>query len=50
LRYGFHVHAGDGDAKRAEARAAEFAAAPAWELAKARRPWLYELRRAGKAS
>jgi hypothetical protein len=47
LRYGFHVHAGDGDPTRSAARAAEFAAAPAWELAPAQRPWLRTLRRAG---
>ena len=46
LRYGFHVHGGDGDAKRAEERAAEFAAAPNWELAPAQRPWRTALRRA----
>jgi hypothetical protein len=47
LRYGFHIHAGDCEAKRAEARAAKFAAAPAWELAPAQRPWRNALRRAG---
>jgi hypothetical protein len=46
LRYGFHVHASDGDAKRAEERAAEFAAAPAWALMSAERPWRHVLRRA----
>ncbi len=47
LRYGFHVHADDYDAQRAAARASEFAAAPAWELAPAQRPWRKALRRAG---
>jgi hypothetical protein len=46
LRYGFYVHAGDGDPKRAEERAAEFAAAPAWALMPAERPWRHVLRRA----
>jgi hypothetical protein len=47
LRYGFHVHAGVYDAGRADKRAVAFAAAPAWELAKAQRPWQHRLRRAG---
>src|SRR5262249_28152017 len=47
LRYGFHVHAGPADGRRADARATEFAATPAWELAMAPRPWQYTLRRAG---
>src|SRR5439155_19531340 len=50
LRYGFHVHAGDGDAERAEERARAFAATPAWELAPAPRPWRTSLRRAGAAT
>jgi hypothetical protein len=48
LRYGFHIHGGDYDAKRAAAWAVEFAAAPAWELAPTPRPWRSVLRRAGK--
>jgi hypothetical protein len=47
LRYGFHIHAGESDAKRADKRAAAFAAAPAWELAPAQRPWRNVLHRAG---
>jgi hypothetical protein len=50
LRYGFHVHAGPADAAKANDRATAFAQAPAWELAKAQRPWLHVLRRAGNAT
>jgi hypothetical protein len=50
LRYGFHVHAGNRDPARAGQRAAEFAAAPAWELVPAPRPRRLALRRAGKAT
>ena len=50
LRYGFHVHAGNRDPARAGQRAAEFAAAPAWKLVPAERPWRHVLRRAGNAT
>jgi len=45
LRYGFHVHAGPGDPKAAEVRRQAFAAAPAWEVVKAERPWRVKLQR-----
>ena len=48
LRYGFHVHAGPVEAKRAEERRQAFAESPAWEVAPAERPWRVALRRAGK--
>ncbi|MBY0521746.1 MAG: PmoA family protein [Gemmataceae bacterium] len=48
LRYGFHVHAGAVDARKAEARKQAFADAPAWEVAKAERPWRVLLRRAAR--
>jgi hypothetical protein len=47
LRYGFHVHASECAAPRAEERFAAFAAAPAWELVTAPRPWMKALRRGG---
>lgn len=45
LRYGLHVHAGDVAAATAATRQAAFAAAPAWEVVAAKRPWRVELRR-----
>src|SRR5262245_46631257 len=48
LRYGFHVHAGLGDVKAAEARRQALAGTAAWEVAAAERPWRVRLRRAGK--
>jgi hypothetical protein len=47
LRYGFHIHANDVDAKAAAARGKTFAESPAWEVAKADRPWRVALRRTG---
>jgi hypothetical protein len=46
LRYGFHVHARAVEPKTAEARRQAFAAAPAWEVAAAKRPWRVHVRRA----
>jgi hypothetical protein len=48
LRYGLHAHRGAVDAARAAGRLKAFAAAPAWEVVKAERPWRVKLRRAGK--
>lgn len=45
LRYGFHVHARAVEAAVAEGRAKDFAAAPAWEVVAAPRPWRVTLRR-----
>ena len=45
LRYGFHVHAKDVDAKIAGERLKTFAATAAWEVVKAERPWRVALRR-----
>jgi hypothetical protein len=46
LRYGFHAHRGAVDAAQAATRAKAYAAAPAWEVVKAERPWRVRLRRA----
>jgi hypothetical protein len=46
LRYGFHVHARAVDPKTAEAHRKAFAASPAWEVAAAKAPWRFTLRRA----
>jgi hypothetical protein len=48
LRYGFHVHARDVDPEAADLRLKGFAAAPAWEVVAAPRPWRVALRRAGR--
>jgi hypothetical protein len=48
LRYGFHGHARAVEPKAAEARRQAFAAAPAWEVAAAKRPWRVRLRRAAR--
>jgi hypothetical protein len=48
LRYGFHAHRGAVDAAEAARRTKAFAAALAWEVVKAERPWRVKLRRADK--
>jgi hypothetical protein len=48
LRYGFHVHGQDLQAKRAEEQGKRFAAAPAWEVVAAARPWRVRLQRQAK--
>lgn len=45
LRYALHVHGGDLDPRIAAAHQVRFAAAPAWEVVAARRPWRVQLRR-----
>ncbi len=46
LRYGFHARRGAVDAAEAAKRQKAFAAAPAWKVVKAERPWRVKLRRA----
>lgn len=48
LRYGFHVHGGDVESKRAETQAKRFAGQPAWEVVAAERPWRVRLQRGAK--
>ncbi len=45
LRYGFHVHSGEADAKRAAERLKTFADLPGWDVVKADRPWRVKLQR-----
>jgi Methane oxygenase PmoA len=45
LRYGFHVHTGEADAKRATEKMKSFGDSPAWEVVKADRPWRVKLLR-----
>jgi hypothetical protein len=47
LRYGFHVHARPVDRETADGWRQTFAAAPAWEVVPAERPWRVALRRSG---
>jgi hypothetical protein len=48
LRYGLHLHAGDVDEAKVKDRLKAFAAAGAWELVAAERPWRLKLRRVEK--
>ncbi len=45
LRYAFHIHARDLEAKRADEHAKRFGDSPAWEVVAAQRPWRVSLRR-----